>query len=263
METKVEHLVSLLANIDTSLKGVFQEEFNKIVEIILRKEQKNDTTIRGIEKAFDIFMQRVTQEQERLFNELKEESKKITDEKVSPIVKRQFNLTKKDIDKIKTSLSSFIDSKVKQMEVKVNSLEPRKGDRGEKGDPGVTPRENEIHTAFESSPVLKKFLNDWEEKVQLMLISRGGRTGFGGASVINKFLFGISTDTTPAITGSINGSNTDFVLPKAPQTNGLSLFLNGVRQREGSSNDYTIAGKTVTFADAPVSGDIIVADIIY
>ncbi|MGI9162286.1 MAG: hypothetical protein ACR2JI_05090 [Mycobacterium sp.] len=55
--------------------------------------------------------------------------------------------------------------------------------------------------------------------------------------------------------GSINGSNTTFLLADMPQGNTEQVFLNGLLQEPGSGNDYTIAGIEITMADAPVAGD--------
>ena len=84
-----------------------------------------------------------------------------------------------------------------------------------------------------------------------------GSSRFFGPSVIQKFLNNI----TPV--GTIDGTNAEFTLPKAPKTDGEKIFLNGVRMRSGSSNDYTIAGKTITFVSAPLTGSIILVDIEY
>lgn len=56
-------------------------------------------------------------------------------------------------------------------------------------------------------------------------------------------------------TGSVNGSNTTFSLAYTPVSGAESVFLNGILQEPGSGNDYTISTDTITFADAPVSGD--------
>lgn len=61
--------------------------------------------------------------------------------------------------------------------------------------------------------------------------------------------------TREAPTGSVNGSNTSFTLANTPVAGSESVFLNGILQEPGSGNDYTISGGTITFADAPVSGD--------
>jgi len=53
----------------------------------------------------------------------------------------------------------------------------------------------------------------------------------------------------------------EHTLANEPLTNSVQVFLNGLLQEEGSGKDYTIGGtgsKTITFATAPVSGDIVI-----
>jgi hypothetical protein len=66
------------------------------------------------------------------------------------------------------------------------------------------------------------------------------------------------TEETPS--GSINGSNVTFTLANTPTAGTLKLFLNGVRQKSGAGNDYTITTNTITMTTAPVSGDVLIAD---
>ncbi len=54
-----------------------------------------------------------------------------------------------------------------------------------------------------------------------------------------------------------NGATVAFTLSNTPVANSLQVFLTGLLQEEGSGKDYTYAGTTVTFATAPVSGDIL------
>lgn len=63
-------------------------------------------------------------------------------------------------------------------------------------------------------------------------------------------------------TGSINGSNLVFTIANTPVTGKLRVFVNGIRQRSGSGNDYTISGTTLTFetGNAPQSGDSLIVD---
>jgi hypothetical protein len=65
---------------------------------------------------------------------------------------------------------------------------------------------------------------------------------------------------TPA--GTINGTNDAFTLANTPTTGTLRLFKNGIRQRAGSGNDYTLAADTITFeaGNVPQTGDILLAD---
>lgn len=61
-------------------------------------------------------------------------------------------------------------------------------------------------------------------------------------------------------TGAINGVNTSFTLPSNPNPDSsLELRLNGVVQRSGSGNDFTLSGTTVTMTFAPGIGDTLTA----
>lgn len=66
------------------------------------------------------------------------------------------------------------------------------------------------------------------------------------------------TEETPS--GSINGSNVTFTVANTPTTGTLRLFLNGVRQKSGAGNDFTITTNTITMTTAPVSGDVLLVD---
>ena len=66
------------------------------------------------------------------------------------------------------------------------------------------------------------------------------------------------TEETPS--GSINGSNTTFTLANTPTSGTVRLYLNGVRQKSGAGNDYTITTNTITMTTAPISGDVLIAD---
>lgn len=59
--------------------------------------------------------------------------------------------------------------------------------------------------------------------------------------------------------GAINGTNDTFILAHTPT--GLELYLNGLKQTAGATNDFTLSTATITFnADCiPQSGDIIEA----
>jgi hypothetical protein len=63
--------------------------------------------------------------------------------------------------------------------------------------------------------------------------------------------------------GTIDGVNAVFSLANTPQSNTTKLYLNGVRQKSGIGNDYTISGNTITFGTAPFIDAILLADYIY
>lgn len=63
---------------------------------------------------------------------------------------------------------------------------------------------------------------------------------------------GIWVQGTP--TGTINGSNTTFTIPSAPDGGSLLLVLDGKLLDPGGSDDYTLSGTTITFNTAPATG---------
>lgn len=63
---------------------------------------------------------------------------------------------------------------------------------------------------------------------------------------------------TPA--GAVDGLNVTFTLAGTPVANSERVYLNGLRQKRGAGDDYTIAGNTITFNAAPLAGDTLLVD---
>jgi hypothetical protein len=65
--------------------------------------------------------------------------------------------------------------------------------------------------------------------------------------------------------GTPNGILTDFGLANTPTASSLHLYKNGIRQKAGAGNDYTIATVTITFeaGNIPQTGDVLLADYRY
>ena len=57
--------------------------------------------------------------------------------------------------------------------------------------------------------------------------------------------------------GSINGSNTVFTLANTPTVGTEMIYLNGMLQNVGGSNDYTISSATITFNTAPLTASVL------
>jgi len=64
-------------------------------------------------------------------------------------------------------------------------------------------------------------------------------------------------------TGLINSSNTTFTLAQTPIPDSLSVFLNGLLQVQGASEDYTVSGNTITFIKAPRTNSHLIAIYVY
>lgn len=54
-----------------------------------------------------------------------------------------------------------------------------------------------------------------------------------------------------------DGVDTTGVLANTPVAGSEHVYLNGILQEDGGSNDYTISGATITFNSAPLSGDFV------
>lgn len=92
--------------------------------------------------------------------------------------------------------------------------------------------------------------------VQGLVASVGTGTGSGGGLTSSNFVY----HETPS--GSINGSNTIFSLANTPIVGKIDIYRNGLLQNEGSGNDYTISGTTITFVTAPEVGDVLLVNYI-
>lgn len=79
--------------------------------------------------------------------------------------------------------------------------------------------------------------------------------GGGGLTAVN-FIY----NETPA--GATDGVNTVFIMANVPVLDKQAVFLNGLHQKPGAGNDYTIAGGTITFFVAPIAGSNILVDYI-
>lgn len=62
---------------------------------------------------------------------------------------------------------------------------------------------------------------------------------------------------------AVTAGSTDVTLANTPTAGTLRVYLNGLRQLEGSGNDYTLSGNTVSFADPLQSDDIVIVDYKY
>jgi hypothetical protein len=100
-------------------------------------------------------------------------------------------------------------------------------------------------TAVVTNPQGSQTVNQPDSSHPLVVnfLSVGSCSGCTGAAI-----------STRTITGTVNGINTIFTLPGAPPAGGLLLFENGIIERVGAGNDYTLTGNTITFALAPAIG---------
>ena len=90
----------------------------------------------------------------------------------------------------------------------------------------------------------------------LFRASSDGRLTWTNSGTVNRKLAYVEdhvSKETP--TGLVNGVNAVFTLAATPITGTEEVYLNGLLQDVGASEDYTISGTTITFNTAPATGD--------
>lgn len=70
-----------------------------------------------------------------------------------------------------------------------------------------------------------------------------------------RVLFHESVVMRETPTGAVNGINTAFTLAAVPLDNSEQVYLNGILQSPGATEDYTITSGTITFNNPPQTGD--------
>lgn len=80
-----------------------------------------------------------------------------------------------------------------------------------------------------------------------------GASAVTASTTIPTTALNMSTNEIP--TGSLNGTNTSYVLAHTPANSSLELYMNGTLLRPGASYDYTISAATITMNYAPASTD--------
>lgn len=79
-------------------------------------------------------------------------------------------------------------------------------------------------------------------------------------SYIDTNVYGSYTKWSEFVSGTTDGINTTFSLSNAPNPTGtLMLYINGVLQRPGSTNDYTISNNTISTSIAPLPNSTLLA----
>lgn len=246
---KLENLVKLLS--ENVTKEDFTKAFEQVLQVVLKIEQQTSEAITSLEKTYTILVEQMGKRHDTNYSDLKKQVNHV-------FVEERMSEMQKMIDAKIASMKNGADGRTPTPEALVALMRPlipppRKGDDGK-----TFPVEQaKIIIAQLFNEAKKEFGQKFQQTAERsMAVARKGKLGFSGQSVI------VPRPISNIIpTGSINGINADFILPKTPAKNGERVFLNGVRMRSGSTNDYTIASRTITFSTAPLTNDIILVDI--
>jgi len=228
---KLQKILEAFDN-DSLTKEDILKAFEKVVNIVIELKKQNTEEIAQLRSAFEQITKKIGSDTNLTLEDLKKKTNDLfVGERMNDLAS-QVAQKLKDVDERMATVKSGIDGK--------------NGKDGRNGRDGVSIRgEDGLGFSQEMLDKVEELLN----KPQQL-----GRA-FGPSVITPRPLSNI----TPV--GTINGVNKDFRLPKDPKKDGERVYLNGVRMRSGSANDYTLAGRVISFNDAPLTGDIIICDI--
>jgi len=247
-DEKLTKLKELLNIINSGLtREDFVKSFKSITDHILRLEKKLiekinlkvDQSITQIEKTGNDVQSEISKIKEGFTKTINKALKDQEDGMNFIRDKARMIKNGKDADEkkiVKRVLAQIPEPKEETSETLANKLEALKGD---------------ARLKIEAVLNLEERLKMLEERP----IGRGGVMGGGVGKLALEAKF--VDDETPS--GTVNGTNTDFVLAHTPlPPSSLKVFVNGMRMR--ITEDYTLLSRTITFLTAPPTGSILLVD---
>jgi len=247
MSTKSERLKEMLKIANDGLsREEFLAAFKKVIDHILKLEVK----------LIDKINLKTKEEKEKLrqlsevFDQVIDQAKKDSDSTLAGFRNR----TMEAINKLFTR--NEVNKKLKELDRKMNLI--RDGYDGIDGRDGVDGKD------ADEEKIIKKVLDELPEpdkgemntlKEEIAYL-KSRPLGGGGFSKIAMDGHLIESETP---TGTVNGTNKDFVLTATPNPpTSLKVYVNG--QRLKLTDDYTISKRTISFVTAPPTTSLILVD---
>lgn len=222
---------------------VYKSENNafvkQILELLIAKDKKHDQKLNALSQAFQNLMAELRKEVDGAFVE----------------------------SRVKKIESDFL-AKVKSIDERMAKVRDGKpGKPGLLGRPGLPGMNGSPDNSVQVRDKLEKLANDERLDISAIKgiekIKEELEKKIASVSKFKSANYGrtMSRFITEVPTGSVNSSNKDFYLSGVPAPGSLILQVNGQIQRPGSSNEYTIADKKITFTDSnkPQTGDTLYA----
>ena len=136
-----------------------------------------------------------------------------------------------------------------------NGIDGKNGLDGKDGKDAILALELFAEFLKESSLEIKNIQGLDEKLEELKFIAQTKKLGSSYGRIATRYI-------SEAPVGTPNGSLKTFTLSTIAAPNSLRLFRNGQHQRPGSSNEYTLVDRTITFnsTDKPQTGDLLWAE---
>ena len=220
---------------ETMGNAEFLSAFKKAMDLILKKEKNLEQAVALMKQTLDSLSQKINNDN----SQSREDTKRIVQSELESLLRR-FSAESKRIENKLALIENGKDADETKIVEDVLAQIP---------EPKI-PTIDEFLALIPEKIFGAEDIDGLEEYINDRIPRQ--RTPFGG-SVVHKFM----DDDTPA--GTVNGTNADFRLAKDPM--GLKVYVNG--QKMTVTEDYTIAGKVITFLTAPPTGSIIRCDYRY
>lgn len=238
-----EHLNSIQEHLKNRLtKEEFIKAFQQVINLVLKIQKEQGVAIEKIEATYSALMKKLNSDTSMSLSEMKammgNHFTEYTSKHTDAISQKMAGVKDgKDADEIGITnrVIATLQTYFTELFSKLSSTETR----------------NKLEGLQGVERLKISAIDGLEEKLEEIKGVKVG-TAYYGAATKHRFI----DDATP--TGTINGSNKEFTIEKAPVTGSLKVFMNGARMR--ITEDYTFSGKTITFTVAPPSGSVLLVD---
>lgn len=279
-EKKLARMEKILSVVNEGVtKKDFTESFKKVIEIVLKTQQKNEEEIKLLTQAYNQVVDSIDQKHQQSLSDI---SNKVDHIFVGGRVSK--------MEQEHAMRMALIRNGIDGQPGKDSMIPGPIGPSGKDGKNGSPDKPQEIRDKLESlkgsdrldkSAIrgLTEFLSEINKRAGDMVGSAKGfflyinGSKYGFNNTVDFYGTGVTTSvvnglrritfagsgggttwkgwTTP--TGSVNSSNVTFTLADTPVSGSLTVVLNGAVQVDGGV-DYTLAGTTITFVNAPLTG---------
>ena len=258
-EKKLTKGLEYLKQVDDGLtKEEFTNAIKEVMAIVVEMNKRNSQAITNLQQEHSSFMQEERGSHEMTLSDMKKQVNQVfVGERMDEIKKQVNEMIDLTMGKMHGKLSE-VDSKMKSVKSGYTPIKGKDYFDGKDGKHGNILTPYEVRDKLERLPVGEKLsIQAIEDLAKILEELKSRPVGTVGGLISKRIRF--IDDETP--TGTINGSNTDFTISKAPETGSLKVYVNGARMRV--TEDYTLSGRTITFLTPPPTNSIIFVDFRY
>ena len=236
---KLDKLLTLMDE-DGLTRAEFTDAFQKVIDLVTKVQDDQAKAIANLERTYQLLLNKMQNDHSTTLAGMRKEVDKL------------FVGTRMEkMEKMHGEMMKMADMKVKSLK---HGQDGMPGPRGERGPSGSSDTPEMVRQKLEQAGINAKAIEGLKEEVKRLTKEIIGNVRFGGASNYGRIATRFISE---APSGTPDGSNKLFYLSAIAAAGSLILQVNGQLQRPGSSNEYTLVDRTITFTDAnkPQTGD--------